>query len=605
MRSLLAILTCSLLLPAPLRGDKIEAGQELYFRSLYFFGSSPSPSCIAGQYFVFVNTSDLKLKKCEDGTITDLDTTSNHNLLSATHADTTTAAAARGDIITAQGVSPIWARLPVGAGGTVLHGGTEPVYSAVSLTADVTGLLASANGGTGNGFTRFAGPTTAEKTFTLPNATAAILTTNAAVTPAQGGTGQSTTPTAGFYLKGDGVNWGTSLGSASGTGACAANTWASVLNSDAAPTCTQPGFSNLNGIIALGQTPLTTRGDLMIAATATPVLGRLAVGASGTVIHGGTEPAYSAVSLTADVTGILGSANGGTGSGFTKFTGPATAEKTFTLPNASATVLTNNAAVTPAQGGTGQSTTATSGRYLKGDGTNWGTSSGSASGTGACAANTWASALNGDASPTCAQPAFSNVSGSLASTQDYTVGTAGTYTKVTTDAKGRVSSGTSTAHSGTGSCTNQFVRGVNDEAAPTCASVQNADLAGGSYTKGVLSAFCQGTVSANTTVFLTQMGATTTACTTTTAAAGMPMPASGTIKNLYVVLGTGGKTGDAVTIAKNGTNTTVTCTFGTGTSCNDLTHSFTVAAGDVLTAKVSTGASDSAANITITMEFWN
>lgn len=35
------------------------------------------------------------------------------------------------------------------------------------------------------------------------------------------------------------------------------------------------------------------------------------------------------------------------------FTGPTTSLKTFTLPNASATILTSNAAVTPAQGGTG------------------------------------------------------------------------------------------------------------------------------------------------------------------------------------------------------------------------------------------------------------
>jgi hypothetical protein len=55
----------------------------------------------------------------------------------------------------------------------------------------------------------------------------------------------------------------------------------------------------------------------------------------------------------------LGSASGGTGNGFTKFTGPTTAEKTFTLPNASATILTTNAAVTLAQGGTGLVQTAT------------------------------------------------------------------------------------------------------------------------------------------------------------------------------------------------------------------------------------------------------
>lgn len=54
-----------------------------------------------------------------------------------------------------------------------------------------------------------------------------------------------------------------------------------------------------------------------------------------------------------------GSADGGTGNGFTKFTGPATTEKTFTLPNASSTILTTNAAVTATQGGTSFTTYAT------------------------------------------------------------------------------------------------------------------------------------------------------------------------------------------------------------------------------------------------------
>lgn len=53
-----------------------------------------------------------------------------------------------------------------------------------------------------------------------------------------------------------------------------------------------------------------------------------------------------------DLTQIVASTYGGTGNGFTKFTGPTTSEKTFTLPNASATILTNNAAVTVGQGGT-------------------------------------------------------------------------------------------------------------------------------------------------------------------------------------------------------------------------------------------------------------
>jgi len=44
-------------------------------------------------------------------------------------------------------------------------------------------------------------------------------------------------------------------------------------------------------------------------------------------------------SITVGITGIIDSANGGTGNGFTKFSGPATSEKTFTLPNSSETLL--------------------------------------------------------------------------------------------------------------------------------------------------------------------------------------------------------------------------------------------------------------------------
>ena len=56
-------------------------------------------------------------------------------------------------------------------------------------SAALTQIIASTYGGTGNGFTKFSGATTSEKTYTLPNASATILTDNAAVTPAQGGTG--------------------------------------------------------------------------------------------------------------------------------------------------------------------------------------------------------------------------------------------------------------------------------------------------------------------------------------------------------------------------------------------------------------------------------
>lgn len=55
----------------------------------------------------------------------------------------------------------------------------------------LTQIIASNFGGTGNGFTKFSGPSTSEKTFTLPNVNATILTDNTPVTSIQGGTGQN------------------------------------------------------------------------------------------------------------------------------------------------------------------------------------------------------------------------------------------------------------------------------------------------------------------------------------------------------------------------------------------------------------------------------
>lgn len=161
-------------------------------------------------------------------------------------------------------------------------------------TAALTQVIASTYGGTGNGFAKFSGPTTSEKTFTLPDASATVLTDNAVVTAAQGGTG---------------------------------------INSYAV-------------------------GDIIYASAATTLAKLAGVATGNALISGGvtTAPSWGKIGLTTHVSGILGSANGGTGNGFAKFSGPTTTERTFTLPDASATILTSNTAVTVAQGGTGATT---------------------------------------------------------------------------------------------------------------------------------------------------------------------------------------------------------------------------------------------------------
>jgi len=61
-------------------------------------------------------------------------------------------------------------------------------------------ILLGTNGGTSNGFFSVVGPTTSLKTFTFPNASATVLTTNAAVTVPQGGTGLATLTAHGVML---------------------------------------------------------------------------------------------------------------------------------------------------------------------------------------------------------------------------------------------------------------------------------------------------------------------------------------------------------------------------------------------------------------------
>lgn len=63
-------------------------------------------------------------------------------------------------------------------------------------SAALSQIIASTFGGTGNGFTKFTGATSTEKTYTLPDANATILTDNTAVTVPQGGTGLTTLTTA-------------------------------------------------------------------------------------------------------------------------------------------------------------------------------------------------------------------------------------------------------------------------------------------------------------------------------------------------------------------------------------------------------------------------
>lgn len=69
-------------------------------------------------------------------------------------------------------------------------GSSVPLAGTFTTVSAATPLTPS-SGGTGNAYIRFTGPTT-ERTFTVPNASTTLLTTNALVTVSQGGTGLGT-----------------------------------------------------------------------------------------------------------------------------------------------------------------------------------------------------------------------------------------------------------------------------------------------------------------------------------------------------------------------------------------------------------------------------
>lgn len=103
-------------------------------------------------------------------------------------------------------------------------------------------------------------------------------------------------------------------------------------------------------------------------------------------------------------------------------------------------------------GGTGAGgLTCSAGQALTSNGTAYSCSTQNYSGLGTCGAGTYAMRTNANAAPTCAQVAFTELSGTV------------------TDAQ------LASSYSGVGTCTNQFARVLNDNAGPTCASVGIAD----------------------------------------------------------------------------------------------------------------------------------
>ena len=224
---------------------------------------------------------------------------------------------------------PIWNQNTTGSAGSLTTDRSIYGYS-FNGTNNLTGVIASQYGGTGNSFTKFTGPTSIEKTFTLPDRDAIILTTNAAVTVAQGGTGLTAAGTDGQVL----------------TSSSGSLTWTTpaTISIGAIGTATTNGASIASGVLSL--TPADgTNGGIVTTGTQTiagvkiftndAIVNGITVGKGGGNVSNNT--AAGADALKSNTTGSYNTAIG-TATLFNNTTGASNTAIGFMALNSNTTV---------------------------------------------------------------------------------------------------------------------------------------------------------------------------------------------------------------------------------------------------------------------------
>jgi hypothetical protein len=250
--------------------------------------------------------------------------------IAATLGGTGTSTVTTGDLLYGSATNT-WSKLPLGTAYKSLvvnAAGTQVEWNAVPLNqaAAVSGQLSAGNGGTGFG------------TYAVGDLLYAS-TTSALSKLVVGTSGQVLTAGATIPQY---VNQSTlSVGSATTATNIAGGAAGRLAYNTAAGTTTFLTLGSSGQVLTAGATApqYVNQSTLSVGSAATLTTTR--------AIYGNNFDGSAAL------TQVIASTYGGTGNGFTKFSGPATAERTFTLPNSDATILTSAAVVTAAQGGTG------------------------------------------------------------------------------------------------------------------------------------------------------------------------------------------------------------------------------------------------------------
>lgn len=125
----------------------------------------------------------------------------------------------------------------------------------------------------------------------------------------------------------------------------------------------------------------------------------------------------------------------------------------------------------------------------------------------------------------------------------------------------------------------------------------SAYVADGHSAKGT----CTGVVTPSSTLGLYGTGpnVTATTCTSVTIGSGIQVQGARTLQNLVVSATAGGVNASSgvVTVLKNGSPTSLTCTIGTATFCSDGLHSVSAVDGDLISIQFTTQAADTLAGV--------